>query len=187
MNLRTSLLVAPLLLLSACLSKQAPLEVHELVVPLEPLELRETPGLRPLRFPGIADRVELRRGLLWRVSDTELAVDERNRWARSPAELLDERLRDLLFAVGGFRASLRPADPLLEVELVRCDADLRGEGSTAVVELVLTLDAADAQHRGRVTVEEPLERRDAASQAVAVGRALSLAADRTEAWVRDRL
>jgi uncharacterized lipoprotein YmbA len=188
MTPRTPLLaLTPLLLLAGCLSRQDSIEFHDLVAPLEPLDLREAPGLRELRFPAVVDRVELRRGLLWRVTDTELVVDEQHRWTRSPAELLDERLRDLLLAGGGFRATLRPGVPTLEVELVRCDGDLRGEPGVAVVELVLGLDSSDAQHRHRLRVEEPLARRDADAQAAAVGRALSRAAEGAESWLRARL
>jgi len=187
MNARQSLRVLALLpLLCGCLSRQAPLEIRDLVAPLEPLELRDTPGLRELAFPGVQDRADLRRGLLWRTTETELVVDELNRWTRSPAELLDERLRDLLFAAGGYRSSLRPGVPALEVQLVRCDADLRGAAPVAVVELVLAFDAPAAQHRHRLRVQEPMERASADEQAEAVGRALSRAAAQVESWVRAR-
>lgn len=181
------LLVAAPLVLAGCLSKSPAIPLHTYVPTLDPLSLRAAPGVRPLRFQGVEPRIDLRRGMIWRVSGTELVADEVNRWARDPSELLAERLGDLFFEGGGFRASLRPGDPSLDVALVVCEGDVREGRSAAVLELILTLDAGSTQHRRRLRLEEPLLTRDAEGLAAAMGKAVSQAADRTEAWTRSKL
>ena len=175
------------LALASCLSKEPAIPMHTYVPPLDPLQQREAPGVRPLRFQGVEPRVELRRGMLWRVSATELVTDEVHRWGRDPSELLAERLGDLFYAGGGYRPSLRPGDPTLEVALVVCAGDIREGRSSATLELILTLDTGQAQHRRRLAVDEPLLTRDAEGLAAAMGKVVSAAADRTEAWVRSKL
>ncbi len=175
------------LLFASCLSKSPAIPLHTYVPPLDPIDLRAEPGVRPLRFQGVEPRIELRRGMIWRISGTELVADEEHRWARDPSELLAERLGDLFYEGGGFRASLRPGDPSLQVALVACEGDVREGRSAAVLELILTLESGDTQHRRRLRLEEPLLTRDAEGFAAAMGKAVSQAADRTEAWTRSKL
>lgn len=186
MKLQTLLLALGPLLLASCFSKQPVAEVHYFRPELGVLSTREGGGTRALQFPAVTTPLEISPRMLWRVSATELVPDDQNLWARRPEELLDERLRDLLFGGGGFRSSLRASDPALEVRLVTCEADLL-EDPAAVVELVVTLAKREGiEHRRRFVVREPMERESASELARAIGVALSGAAERTAAWVEAR-
>jgi len=175
-----------LLLFASCFSKQPVEQVHYFRPELEALSTREGGGTRALQLPAVETPLEIGPRMLWRVSATELVPDDQNLWARRPEELLDERLRDLLFGGGGFRSSLRAGDPVLEVRLVTCEADLLEEPA-AVVELVVTFAHREGiEHRRRFVVREPMARESASELARAVGVALSRAAGRTAAWLEGK-
>ncbi len=173
-----------LLLVSSCLSRGDVPEVHYFRPELGEPQIGEAKEQWPLRFSPVTGSNEIGNRMMWRVSATELVPDEGNLWARRPEELLDERLRDLLFGGGGFRSSQRQGDPRLDIRLVTFEGDLH-DGTHASVELIATLIiASQAEYRTRVSVSEPLPARSAEGLALAMGAALSLAAERTEAWVR---
>jgi len=172
---------------TSCFSKQPVVGVHYFRPELAALEAVEAVGgTRALRFRPITAPVELGNKVLWRVSATELVPDELNLWATRPEQLLDERLRDLLFGAGGFRFSQRAGDPALDVRLVTFEGDLH-VGGEAVVELILTMTTAEeTEHRTRLRVSEKLPSNDAEGLATAMGEALSAAADQTADWVKAR-
>lgn len=172
---------------TSCFSKEPVVSTHYFRPELAALEAAEAVGgTRALRFRPVTGPIDLGNQIVWRVSATELVPDELNRWMRRPEDLLDERLRDLLFGAGGFRSSLRAGDPALDVHLVTCEGDMH-VGGEAVVEVILTLTTEDAtEHRTRLRVSEPLPTKDATGLATAMGEALSAAADESAEWVKAR-
>jgi uncharacterized lipoprotein YmbA len=182
-----ALLLLGLLCGAGCLSKEPAVERHYFRPALGELTLEPVAGTRPLRLARVTQPAELGANLLWRVSETELVPDETNLWARRPEELLDERLRELLFGAGGFRSSMRAGDPALGVHLSRCEGDLHGK-RVASVDLVLSLQDADGvERRGRIHVEEQLSSATATALAEGTGRALAKASERVLAWLREQL
>ncbi|MFT7669040.1 MAG: putative lipoprotein YmbA [Planctomycetota bacterium] len=169
-------------LLSACISKESVEAVHYFRPELTQLELQTAQVQKPLRIETVTAPVEIGSRILWRISSTELVPDENNLWARRPEELLDERLRDLLFG-GSFYSSRSAVDPALRVRLVRLEGDMSG-ALEASVELIVTLRTSDAgDQRARITAREPLSSKNAEGLAAAMGLALSEAASLTETWV----
>ena len=175
-------------LLTGCLSKEPLQTTHRFRPQLTEITALESLGTRPLRFDGVRFPVEVGQLLTWRVSPTELVVEDYNLWARRPADLLEERLRDLLFGVGGFRQIATVGGPELGVQLVVFEGDVSGPEALAVVELIIELEDGNAvHHRTRIRVEEPLKTKDARGLALAMGDAISSASERCSSWLRQRL
>lgn len=174
--------------LTGCLSKE-PVQAVRLYRPeLSEITALGSLGTRPLRFDGVRHPVEIDSRVTWRISATELLKEDLNMWGRHPAELLDERLRDLIFGVGGFREIALREGPSLGVQLVICEGDVSGPEALAVVELILDLeDGNHIHHRTRLRVEEPLATQSAEGLAEATGRALSTVSNRASDWMRSRL
>lgn len=179
----------PVLLLAAlfggCLSQEEPVPVRLFEPVLPVLEGPEVPGTRPLRFDPVTAPAHLKSPMLWRVERNELAADEQHLWAEEPARFLDQRLRDLLFGGGGYRDSVRGADPQLRVELVACEGDL--EGSARVEVIVELTGVNDVAHRARLVELERMRSIDAEGLAAAMGDAIARVAQRTVDWVLPRL
>ena len=184
----TLLTVAWLALLSGCLSKEAVFETYLFRPELSELTAVDSLGTRPLRFDGIRFPVEIGNAMVWRISQTELSADEQNLWARRPPELIEERVRDLLFSVGGFRDAVLPGGPVLNVRVVTFEGDVSGPESLAVIELIVDLDDGnDVHHRTRLRVEKPTPSRDAQGLAGAMGPAISSVSERCVRWVSSKL
>lgn len=174
--------------LSGCLSKEPALVFHEYRPELTKVSGQESPGTRPLFFKGVSHPPELGHAMVWRITDTELATDELSRWARRPSELIEERLKDLLFGVGDFRESASAGSPVLQVQLVVFEGDTSGPESLASIELIVELnDGNDLHHRTRLRAEEPLAGDGPADLARGMGLAISSLTDRCAVWLRSRL
>jgi uncharacterized lipoprotein YmbA len=168
-----------------CISQNDPVSMHHFQPHLSPISAEQVPGTAPLRLGPVVAAPHLGLGMVWRLSTTELAEDEIHRWAEAPAAVLDERLRDLLFATGGFRDSLRTGIPSLAVRLTACEGRLDG---TARLEVVVDLAAGEeVAYRTRFTEEEPMESMDAGGLAGAVGVMLESVAERVVIWVGERV
>jgi len=172
-------------LLAGCLSQEEPVPVRLFEPVLPALEGAAVPGTHPLRFDPVTAPAHLKTSMLWRVESNELASDEQHLWAEEPARVLDRRLRDLLFGGGGYRDSVRGADPQLDVELVACEGDL--EGSARVEVIVELTGTNDVAHRARLVELEPMPSVDAEGLAAAGGNALARLAQRCFDWVEARL
>ncbi len=185
MNLRQLVGLLTLTLLSGCLSKSEPLQEHFFTLPLPKLEGLAVPGERPLRFDRVSSPPLLSNQMVWRVGKTELMLDDLNAWALHPAEVLEQRLRDLLFSREGFRESLSGHDPLLSVRVV----SIEGEGGAppegnARIELVADYFTSDGlQHRERFVELEPLPSLDPVGLSHAMGAAMDRSTSRLVAWV----
>ncbi len=188
MKLLTTIALFACSVLAGCLSKE-PVQTARLYRPaLSEITALGSLGTRPLRFDGVRHPVEIDSHITWRTSATELHKEDLNLWARRPAELLDERLCDLIFGFGGFREVTVHGGAALQVQLVVCEGDVSGPEALAVVELILDLeDGNDVHHRTRLRVEEPLRTTTAEGLAEATGRALSVVAERASEWMRSRL
>jgi ABC-type uncharacterized transport system auxiliary subunit len=173
-------------LLASCISQSEPLDVHYYGAPLPALAGEAIPGTKPLRFDRLRAPAFLTSEMVWRVSETELAGDEGSLWAPHPADVLEERLRDLLFSRLGYRESLSVADPLLSVRVLAMEGELDG-GGRARVELVADFWTADGvQHRERFSAVEELERRDSDALARGMGLAITRVSDQLAQWLVSR-
>jgi uncharacterized lipoprotein YmbA len=174
--------------LTGCLSKSEVATTHYFRPKLVEITEADSLGTRPLRFDGIHQPLAINSFMTWRVSETELGLDEQNVWAREPGELLEEHLRDLLFGVGGFRDSTGVGAPTLTVQLTVFEGDVSGPEALAVLELIVDLDDGnDVHHRTRLRVEEPIQSRTAAGLAAGMGPAIGSGADRCARWLRSKL
>jgi hypothetical protein len=187
-KLQSILALALFSVLAGCLSKETVQTIRIYRPELSGITAEGSLGTRPLRFDGVRHPVEIDSHITWRKSATELHKEDVHLWARQPAQLLDERLRDLIFGYGGFREVSILGGPSLQVQLVVCEGDVSGPEALAVVELILDLeDGNDVHHRTRLRVEEPLQIKSAEGLAEATGQAISDAAQRASEWMRDRL
>jgi len=186
-KIRTTALFLACATLPACLSKEPPLPTHYFHPALEPLAGEEVPGTIRLRFEPMTSGLDIGGRMLWRVSETEWMPDEANLWARSPRVLLEERLRDRLFGIGGYRESLVGDSPILRVQLVAFHG-IPGPDPSAQLELILDLSSpSDAQYRTRITIEEPLTSVSPEALAEAMGTVLARAAEESASWMEMRL
>jgi len=185
--MKHALLPLALAFLPACISRAPVVPVQYFRPALKEPRVEQIAGTRPLRLDRVVQPTEIGVEMLWRVSATELVPDETNLWARRPDELLDGRLRDLLYGAGGFRPAFGASDPTLRVGIARYEGDLHGK-QAASLELIATLTEGDRREsRTRIHVEVELAERSAEALAVAMGAALESAAERVEAWVVERL
>ena len=175
-----------LILFASCISRSEPVEEHLFSAPLPELAGEAVPGTKPLRFDRLQAPSFVSTSMLWRVSETELASDAGSTWAPHPVQVLEVRLRDLLFSRLGFRESLTIGDPLLSVRVLAMEGVV-DERSSARVELVADYWSADGtQHRERFVEVEPLERRDADALARGMGAAIARASEQLTRWVSSR-
>ncbi len=152
-----------------CLSPRPPIEVRYFD-PANPVSTdRPAPSAS-----DVSDALALQKGratasaslgerIVWRLSNVELAFDERNRWADPPATLLDRALNERLFGAGAFAATGDPDSAELFVHLEAFEGRL--DATPAEARIVIE---ARVRHRGgletvrRFLVSEPL-RSDAAA------------------------
>ena len=167
-----------------CLSPRPPIEVRYFD-PANPVSTdRPAPSAS-----DVSDALALQKGratasaslgerIVWRLSNVELAFDERNRWADPPATLLDRALNERLFGAGAFAATGDPDSAELFVHLEAFEGRLDATPAEARIMI-----EARVRHRGgletvrRFLVSEPLRSDDAASLASAMGPAITRTAD----------
>lgn len=140
--------VLALTLLTGCLSKGPTVEVNHYTLPLAELEGAPRTGTQPLRFDRVQSPPLLTRAMVWRVSETRVAPDEENDWAVHPADVLELRLRDLLFSRGGYAETLDVGAPLLGVRVLAMEGDATA-ANVARVRLVADLWGSEGQHDRR--------------------------------------
>jgi uncharacterized lipoprotein YmbA len=133
---RTALL--PLAAVAGCLSPAAPPPVSYFKPPLSRAAAPDQATQGPeLHFGRVTAAPYLDQRMAYRVSATEYAFDELNRWVAAPAELVADALTEALFVGGVAREGTSPT-PSLSVHLTAFELDLAAP-ETARVEAVATL------------------------------------------------
>lgn len=172
----------PLVLLG-CLSKSPPIEQDYYTLPLTALAGESRAGTTPLRLERVEAPPMITREHLWRTGANEVALDEGSAWAVHPADVLELRLRDLLFAREGFAESLASGTPQLAVRVLVMEGDATA-ARVARVELVADLWLANGtQYRRHFLAEAPLDDLTAGALAVAMGRAVEQTSAELATWV----
>lgn len=114
--IRFTCLVCLAYLACSCLSRGPALEVRYFE-PASSLQSKSSQGQTMLvNLEEVRARSYLDLPMVWRVSETEIRLDESNRWASAPSELGDDRLRTALFLAGPF-APLGSGFPRLTVSV----------------------------------------------------------------------
>ncbi len=181
MSGRTALLLLGALLLAACLP-EARLAEPRYFTPLQPAGsgvdaavLRETSGPL-LRVRRVTAAAHLRERIVWRRSEVEFGFHELRRWTQPPAQLVERWLARELFERRDLRRALAGPHPTLEVEVQAFDEVLDPERAARVQLLARLTDARGVSlHERTYAVERPLEGRDPAAIARAMGTALDAA------------
>lgn len=149
--------------LQGCLSSNPPLPLRYFEPAVEAIEPVERPEL-------VVDRIVaapyLDQRMVWRLSDVELAYDERNRWVASPSDLVGAAAQRAIHGSETGASRLR-------IEVTAFEGI--EETGEAYVELLCTSSSArdrTAQHR-RFSARAPLDGDRPDDLARAMGKALS--------------
>jgi len=177
--------IASLLLLGACVAGRLEARYFD---PHPPDILCDPPQAttRPVRLGHVTAAPFLRDRIVWRISETEVAFDDANRWAAPPDRLAADALGRALVARNGFLRSDSVRAATLDVhvaafEVERAKADV-------VVRLEATLrDPSGAPQRGTFEARQVATIDTPRSVAEAAGIALADAIRRLGDWLRPLL
>jgi ABC-type uncharacterized transport system auxiliary subunit len=183
MKTRQLLSLVALTFLASCLSQKDPQAVHYFAAPQTELAGEAVPGTKPLRFDRIQSPPLLSTKMLWRVSENELAPDDLNSWALHPADMLEIRVRDLLFSRQGYRESLDPLDALLSVRVLTMEGVAFGDPSAHVLLVADFWSPGSGQHRKRFEVSEAIDSLEANDLASGMTKAIERVSAELVDWV----
>lgn len=184
MHARTRLaLLVSLLLATGCLTPGPPLAVRTFeLADLAPVPAPAKGAPPALLLSDVTARAPIDVQMVWRLSPVEVSLDENDRWAAPPADLVRARLERLLFESGAFRRT--PAsDRTLRVQLVRFEG-ARTTRPEARVVLEATaghspLDLATRRFEAAVPLDAPTPE----ELARGLGTALDQAVAELVAWL----
>ena len=187
---RTLLALAPLALasllapLSGCLSVgDAPVVRYWRPAPVVwPLLSTQSPT--PVRLSTESSPV-VDTTMTWRLSNVEVAFDGQNRWADKPARVVEEALREALFARGPFVGSERGSVARLDVRVTKFEGE-RGSAPFAELRLEATWTEPDRDSASRPAAFDArvrLTRADASSLATGMGGAIEEAVSDLRDWL----
>ena len=168
----------------SCLSRGPALDVRYFAPPATAPTVppQQRPSGSGLGLGNVSANSYLDLPMIWRVSPTELRITEADRWVAPPAELVQERLREVLFFSGPFELN-ETGPPRLWVTLEAFEGvaypELRARLRISA-KLALPLGKfAVFQH----TEEEPLPERDPRALARGLGACLDRCGQALVDWL----
>lgn len=151
----------------------------------EPARAEAAPAGRtaePLRL-SVGARAEVRELMVWRLSEVEVAFDEENRWAASPAGFAEEALVDALFVRGAFHPQDGGRAHGLDVEVQTFEGALSDRPAARVVLVARFAPRSGEPAVGRFEATVPVAARKAPELAQGMGAALARATGELVGWV----
>ncbi len=192
-----ALRLAVVVFLSGCAltSKATPFDIREFTPdatgPARPSESLVTADGAELRIGRIRSTANLRRHIVYRVSEVEVGEYPGWQWTENPEEYVRRGVTRALFEQRGLAQTVSGPHPTLDLELTAFEEVRRGSARLGRVQVSFVLfDGHHVLDSGEVTVERPAEDAEIGSVVVAVSEALGLAtnqlADRVAAKLADR-
>lgn len=185
--MRAKVLLASLLLV-ACVSKNPPVETRYFH-PRVPDATGAPPGnpaAEPVRLVQVVAAPHLGDRIVWRLVENEIGFDELNRWAASPAMIVEDALKRYLDAQNGFLRSESATVRTLSVHVTAFEVERLS--TRFVVQLQATLrDPSGALQSAAFEGEHPATIDDPRSVAEAAGEALASALRGLCEWLRQTL
>ena len=181
MNTRTFLTVLVAFTLCSCLSQSVPPQVRWFLPEVPSTQPHSTEYSQPLRVLPLTASSHLRRGMVWRLSDVELFIEEQENWGGMPTEIVGLAIQAALFESGAFVSAIELDAPTLALE-VRAFEGAYGSPDSALLEVFAVYEAGDLVHQRAFRTAMPLESREAEELARAMGLALQQLATEVQEW-----
>lgn len=181
MNKNRTFLLLALLTFASCLSQSAPPSVRWFLPPT--LKFEPESGLvGDLRVLPVLAGGHLRSNMVWRLSLTEVFIDEREKWAAPPTELVHAAAEGAFFETGAFAVSEDLSTPTLAIDVRSFEGAYADPDVARVSIFAVYTDDMGARQR-TFTCDIPLETREPDALAEGIGRALQTVVTDARAWV----
>ena len=165
----------------ACLSQSAPPQIRWFL-PVMPTFDRVDEPAGPLRVMPVRAAAHLRGNMVWRLSEVEIFLDERENWGVQPSELVYGAVESAFYESGAFSPSEDIGTPSLALE-VRAFEGVYGGPDIARISLFTSYFDGTRAHQRTFTTDMPLESREADELARGIGEALRTCVTDLKDWV----